>query len=208
MGICRYQLTYVETHALANANGKKMLELGDQILNPYLAKEINFNVAKPYFSSIGYDHTSVDLNRKNGAEGHDLTKPKNDWNNHFNIVTNHGTSEHVVDQYAVFKNLHDWGCEGCIYAHCVPMDSEEHKGLTNRPWPRHGYWEYNTKFWEALAEVCGYELLSATNEVRNPAKNGNPINYYSSGVYKKTSESKFVDKDKFNDIVKKYMKRC
>lgn len=207
MGICKYQRDYVRDFALTKASGKEMMELGDQVINPTLAEEIGFNVAKPYYSSLGYKHTSVDTNGNNGAIPHDLTKENKSFENKFDVITNHGTSEHIIDQYSLFKNLHDWGNLGCVYVHVVPMDSEEHKELIGRPWPRHGFWEYNTNFWVDLAEACGYELVSSTTEVRNPAVNF-PLNYYSSGVYIKRKDSKFINKEGFNNLMKNNLKRC
>jgi len=207
MAICEYQSKFIQKYVIANAEGKEMLELGDQVINPWYAEKIKFNVAKPYYTSLGYIHTSVDMNGKNGAVRHDLTKPRAEFNGKFHIVTNHGTSEHVIDQYSVFKQLHDWGAEGCVYGHAVPMDSEQHKTLLNRPWPKHGFWEYNTEFWSELAKACNYELITATTEVRNPAVKY-PMCYYSSGAYIKTKDSKFIEKVEFNELVKKHLKRC
>ncbi len=207
MAICKYQRDYIKEFALPKTEGKKMLELGDQILNPFLAEEVGFKVAKPYYKSLGYDHTSVDMNGKNGSVRHDLTKPRAEFNNKFDIITNHGTSEHVIDQYTVFKNLHEWGAEGCVYAHVVPLDAEEHKAILGRPFPKHGFWEYSIKFWVELAKACGYELVSATTDVRNPAVKY-PVNHYSSGSYIKSPGSKFVEKAEFNELVKNHLTRC
>jgi len=207
MAICKYQRDYIKDFVLSNTNGKEMLELGDQVLNPYLADEVGFKVAKPYYESLGYNHTSVDTNGNNGAVKHDLTKPKAQFNNKFDIITNHGTSEHVINQYSLFKHLHDWGGEGCIYAHVVPLDAEEHKAILGRPFPKHGFWEYSTKFWVELAKSCNYELISATTDVRNPAVKY-PVNHYSSGVYRKTADSKFISEEEFNKLVKNHLTRC
>lgn len=207
MAICKYQRDYIRDFVLPKLSGNEMLELGDQVLNPYLAEEVGFNVAKPYYISLGYNHTSVDTNGNNGAIKHDLTNPRDEFNNKFNIITNHGTTEHVIDQYSVFNHLHDWGAEGCIYAHVVPLDAEEHKAILGRPFPKHGFWEYSIKFWIELAKACNYELISATTDVRNPAVKY-PVNHYSSGAYRKTSDSKFIGKDEFNNIVKKHLTRC
>jgi hypothetical protein len=207
MGICKNQMKYVKENVLNKAKGKNMLELGDQVLDNFISDEVGFNIAKPYYASLGYNHTSVDINGKNGAVNHDLTKPRSEFNNKFNIVTNHGTSEHIIDQYGVFKQLHDWGAEDCVYTHIVPLTPEEHKAILGRPFPRHGFWEYSTKFWVELSKACNYELVSATTDVRNPAVKY-PVNHYSSGTYIKTKESKFVDKKTFNDLVNKYMRKC
>lgn len=207
MAICRYQMNFIEEYVLPNAKNYQMLELGDQIFNPFLAQEINYEVAKSYYQSLGYDHTSIDTNGNNGAINHDLTKPKEEFNNKFGIITNHGTSEHIKDQYSLFKNLHDWGCEGCVYVHIVPLHSEEHKKILNKPFPNHGLYEYGTSFWRELSKACNYTLITSTTEVRNPAVKA-PINHYSSGSYIKTKDSHFIDKETFNQILKENVNFC
>ena len=46
-----------------------------------------------------------DLNGKNGSIKVDLTKINTQYNNNYNIITDHGTIEHVEDQYMCFKNI-------------------------------------------------------------------------------------------------------
>ena len=78
MGICKYQLTYIQKNALPHLTGHNMLELVDQVINPLLAKEIGFTVAKPYYKSLNFNHISFDLNGKNGSIKQDLTKQNTD----------------------------------------------------------------------------------------------------------------------------------
>lgn len=208
MAICEYQRIFIKDYVLSNTDGKNMLELGDQVFDTNsMPKTITYSVAKPYYESLGYNHTSIDTNGNNGSINHDLTKENEIFNNHFDITTNHGTTEHIQDQYSVFKNLHNWGKIGCLYAHVVPLHPEEHIKLLGRPFPRHGLYEYHTDFWRSLCEACGYEMIIATTEVRNPALKY-PLNYYSSSVYKKTEKSQFIDKNKFEEIKNKYIKNC
>ena len=213
MGICENQYRFVKKYGLdlLKENNKLMLELGDQLLN---GNKI-FNglkkgcPAKEFYTKEGYNHTSVDWNGKNGSIKVDLTKPYTKFINSFDIITNHGTTEHVHNQYSLFKNLHEWAKVGCIFLHCVPLDSEEHnKQYVNYGWlPPHGDFEYSSKFWEELCKELGYELIiSKGNLVRNPADSF-PINYYSLHLIKKVNDTEFISKEKFNTLLSNFVKK-
>ena len=211
MGICENQYSFVKKYGLdlLKENNKYMLELGDQLLN---GNEI-FNglekgtPAKQFYTMSGYNHTSVDWNGKNGSIKVDLTKPYPKFINSFDIITNHGTTEHVHNQYSLFKNLHEWAKVGCIFVHCVPLDSEEHRQYINYEWPPHGDFEYSSKFWDELCREVGYELIiNNGNLVRNPARSF-PINYYSASSYRKINDTEFISKERFNTLLTKFVKK-
>lgn len=206
MGICENQYEFIKTYALPYVNNSmKMLELGDQVLNPILGNPINCKTGKELYQSTGFDHTSFDLNGNNGALKIDITQENNKYTNIFNIITDHGTIEHIPNQYLTFRNLHNWGNINCVYAHCIPLDSDEHRKYIGYGFPPHGDYEYSTEFWRELCKLCNYNLIISTgNTVHNPAVNF-PINYYSSSVYIKTLESTFPSESEFNDFLNKYI---
>ena len=127
-------------------NGLKMLELGNQLIWDEEGYE-GFFVAKDYFQSLGVDHTSIDLNGKNGALNIDLNKPIKGLGE-FDVVTNLGTTEHVKNQKECFNNIHRLCRVGGIMIHLVP-----HVGST------HGDHQYTVEFFEALAEDRNYKIL-------------------------------------------------
>jgi len=81
----------------------KMLELGN--------KKNKKGIYKNYFKSVGIKHISIDWNGKDGAIAFDLRnpikelKPNGKWHQYFDIVTNIGTSEHVIPQGAIWTNM-------------------------------------------------------------------------------------------------------
>ncbi len=81
----------------------RMLELGNK-KNPN-------GVYKDYFVSCGIEHISVDWNAQDGALNMDLRKLQEDfapggkWHQYFDIVTNIGTTEHVIPQGEVWQNI-------------------------------------------------------------------------------------------------------
>jgi SAM-dependent methyltransferase len=62
---------------------------------------------KNYFEQHGIEHVSIDINGEDGALPLDLAQliiPK-DIRGPFDVVTNFGTSEHVVDQLTCWRNI-------------------------------------------------------------------------------------------------------
>jgi SAM-dependent methyltransferase len=140
------------SRAYVSVKGLKMLELGDQV-----CIGMTEQTGKEYFAKLGIQHTSVDLNGLHGALQLDLNDPLqfSHWNNYFDVVTNSGTSEHVTDQYAVFKICHDVLKVGGLAIHIVP-------DAYSKNWEGHGIHTYTAKFFEYFA-LIGYEILH--NEV-------------------------------------------
>ncbi len=71
------------------------------------------------------------------------------YRNHFDIVLNFGTTEHVVNQLNSFRIMHDAVKPGGVVHHCVPSIG----------WLGHGYFAYHVEFFKDLARANGYALL-------------------------------------------------
>ncbi len=164
MGLTRSYLDYIEEcvdHALGDLAGKRMLELGDQIIGK--SEPISESTGKEYFENRGVFHTSFDLNGKHGALRVDLSKPirNSEWLGTFDIVTNAGTSEHVEpfrSQYECFMNIQNCLRQGGIAVHLVPDIVElEQRGR----WKNHCNYYYSHDFFALLANLNGYDLLSS-----------------------------------------------
>jgi len=119
--------------------GKRMLELGNK-KNPD-------GVYKIYFESIGIDHTSIDWNGEDGALKLDLRQPID--MEPFDMVTNIGTTEHVQDQEAVWRNIHNLTKVGGVIASLTPMEGD---------WWWHGEWYPRSEFFDQFAELNGYRV--------------------------------------------------
>jgi len=80
-----------------------MLELGN--------KRNSNGIYKKYFKSINVEHVSMDWNGQDGAikadlrDSLDVFSPGNKWHQYFDIVTNIGTSEHVIPQGHIWENI-------------------------------------------------------------------------------------------------------
>jgi len=67
----------------------------------------------------------------------------------FAVVTNYGTSEHVANQFNVFKVMHDLTRRWGVMIHHVPAQG----------FPNHGLVNYNPKFFWMLARSNRYKVL-------------------------------------------------
>jgi hypothetical protein len=146
---------------LGELSGKRMLELGDQVIRGSLGPE---RTGKEYFENRGVLHTSFDMNGEHGALKVDLSKPitNPEWLNAFDIVTNAGTSEHVEPhstQYICFMNIHNCLKAGGIAVHLIPDIFElENSGH----WKNHCNNYYSHEFFVLLAKLNGYSLFTST----------------------------------------------
>jgi len=127
-------------HFLYPLVGNRMCELGN--------KKSGDNTYKAYFESLGFEHVSVDINGLDGALRMDLRKPLN--LGQFDMVTNIGTSEHVVDnQEAVWRNIHEAVKVGGVYIGMCPSPGD---------WHWHGQWYPSQEFYKQFAERNGYRI--------------------------------------------------
>lgn len=153
------------TKYLGPLQGKRMFELGNQnILNSFFGKTfspaISEKKGKEYYSKLGVEHTSADLNGRDGAVVTDLAQPINrpDWIGHFDIVTNSGTTEHVEPyeaQFICFQNIHRVTKKGGLMIHIIPAVEELDR---NGQWKYHCNNYYSRDFFRVLCEENGYQL--------------------------------------------------
>lgn len=107
--------------------------------------------AKKAYESYGVQHTSMDLNGRDGALPIDLGQPvAHYFVNQFDVVTNYGTIEHVNNQFQAFKNMHDMCKRGGAMIHTFPLVKN---------WPGHCRYYYSENFVEELANVCNYRIV-------------------------------------------------
>jgi len=99
----------------------------------------------------GFRYASIDYKEYPFAIRLDLNRDRlpAEHRGRYNLVTNHGTSEHILNQWNVFEVIHDATEIGGLMYHSVPCSGEFEHGIIN----------YNAKFWWALQEANGYERL-------------------------------------------------
>jgi hypothetical protein len=139
---------------------KQMLELGCQIIRQSVRESIHWKkkTSKSYFKSIGFKVVSIDISGCCGSKVVDLRHPiREDFYNKFDIVTNSGTTEHVLPlegQYDAFRNIHLCTKVGGIMWHFLP---EKKKYLG------HCQIYYNMDFFYQLALLNSYKIIEICN---------------------------------------------
>jgi|TARA_B110000881_G_scaffold127095_1_gene111628 hypothetical protein len=157
MGYRTSYLNWMNEHiapTFPNVSGLKMLELGNQVIKP--DKRIPETTGKAYYTRLGYEHTSVDLNGLDGALVKDLSNLEHftEFQNYFDVITNAGTIEHVEpyeSQHTAFLNVHNSLKTGGIAIHIGPE-----LGTTK---PGHCQYYYDLPFWDNITEHSDYDFL-------------------------------------------------
>lgn len=109
--------------------------------------------AEQFHKGLGFtDYACIDADGHNGAHVFDLNLDllgAYGFDKTFDLVTNHGTSEHVFNQYQCFKNVHDLLRVGGLALHVLPFE-----GYLN-----HGYFNYQPSMFVDMAIANRYELI-------------------------------------------------
>jgi hypothetical protein len=107
--------------------------------------------ARLLYEGIGIKYNCVDVDGRFGTVVMDLNfdAVPHDQKGKYGLITNHGTSEHILNQYNVFKAMHDFARVGGVFIHAVPFTVHL----------EHGFFNYQPNFFEALARYNSYETL-------------------------------------------------
>jgi len=122
---------------------------------PYSANDLhrmsNRAFAADLFRRVGYEYTAIDYADYPGIVRLDLNEQSlpSEMRGRFNIVLNCGTSEHIMNQFNVFKTIHDACTAGGSMYHGVPAWGDYEHGVVN----------YNPKWFWALATGNNYEIV-------------------------------------------------
>jgi len=134
-------------------NEIRVCELGDQRMkwHPLLTGKKYLMEEKGVI-----EHISIDTNARNGAIPLDLASPIDKWNGYFDFVTNYGTTEHVYNQFEVFRNIHNFTRVGGAMIHTVPIIGG---------WAKHCNIHYGPRFFVDLAGLLNYNVAYAENRI-------------------------------------------
>jgi hypothetical protein len=146
--------------------GFSVLELGSQDFAPTLdearaaiRREFNvpstaaFDTPSDLYKALGGDgYECIDLDGLHGAKKFDLNfnvREKYEFGSQFDLVTNHGTTEHLLNQYMAFLNVHNLTATDGVMVHGLPF-----QGYQN-----HGMFNYNPSFFLDLAVANDYQTI-------------------------------------------------
>ncbi|MGD2179770.1 hypothetical protein [Lusitaniella coriacea] len=109
--------------------------------------------AKNLYQSIGFEnYQCIDADGLHDALVFDLNQNIQKTYNFlekFDLVTNHGTTEHCFNQYTCFLNIHNLCAINGLMIHVLPV-----QGYVN-----HGLFNYNPSFFYNLAAANNYKLI-------------------------------------------------
>jgi hypothetical protein len=128
---------------------------GDATLSQIAKEEIDERCSGGYLGNtlkaVKFTYMALDLFRGVDTNLFDLNLhfvPR-ELRGRFDLVTNYGTSEHVINQMLAMKSLHDLAKTGGIIHHDLPMCG----------YHLHGYFNYNPGLFHDLATANNYEIL-------------------------------------------------
>lgn len=105
-----------------------------------------------FYEALGFgDYQAIDVNENFGSVMMDLNRllvEDYGYGRQFDLVINNGTGEHVFNQYAVFRNIHDLCRDGGLMLHIVPFVN----------YLNHGFYSFHPALYCDLAEANGYGL--------------------------------------------------
>jgi hypothetical protein len=106
-----------------------------------------------FFKALGFSsYQAIDVNSVYGSMIMDLNvdiRETYGFNKVYDFVTNNGTGEHVFNQYAVFKNMHQLTNVGGVLLFVLPFYN----------WMNHGFFNFNPLLFTDLAAANDYEVL-------------------------------------------------
>lgn len=145
---------------------KSIMELGSQQFAPDLPAArraigeffpeldaTQVHLPQNFYHLLGLtDYACIDLDGANNAYQFNLNLPLNkkyDFDSTFDVVTNHGTTEHAFGQFQCFANVHRMTKPDGLMIHALPS-----QGYQN-----HSFFNYHPSFFMDLASANNYDLL-------------------------------------------------
>jgi hypothetical protein len=130
--------------------------------------------------ACGFTYRALDIFEAENTTLFDLNihAPGKDLAEQFDLVTNFGTTEHVINQYQSLKTMHELTRPGGLIHHELPL-----AGYHN-----HGYFSYNPMLFIQLAEANGYQIV-----LQNYSKAGTPTSAPGFMTDNGYPESKYFD---------------
>jgi hypothetical protein len=100
---------------------------------------------------LGFKYDCVDIDGNFGSLTYDINfdSVPAEHRAKYGMTTNHGTTEHLLNQYNAFKMIHDFTAPGGLMLHALPFTVHL----------EHGFFNYQPNLFEALARFNSYETL-------------------------------------------------
>jgi SAM-dependent methyltransferase len=120
----------------------------DELMHGLLARTA---AARELYEGLGFTYNCVDTDAKFGALALDINfdPVPSEHYGRYDLVTNHGTTEHLINQLNAFKMIHDFTRPGGYMLHALPFLGQ---------WD-HGFFNYQPNLFDALARYNSYRTL-------------------------------------------------
>ena len=107
--------------------------------------------AKDVYEYLGLKYNCLDVNEKYNSLVFDINfdEVSSEHKNKYDLVTNHGTTEHLINQFNGFKISHDFTRPGGLMLHVLPFTG----------YLDHGFFNYQPNLFTSLASYNSYEIL-------------------------------------------------
>jgi hypothetical protein len=101
--------------------------------------------------NLGFKYDCVDIDGNFGSLILDINfdSVPPEYRGRYRLTTNHGTTEHLLDQRGAFKMIHDFTAPGGLMLHALPFTVHL----------EHGFFNYQPNLFDALARFNSYETL-------------------------------------------------
>ena len=178
-GMESYLREIIDYFANSNPDIRKSDSYSDAEITALANKGFLGNTLK----ACGFSYRALDIFEAEATTLFDLNihSPGDDLKEQFDLVTNLGTTEHVINQYLSMKTMHELTKPGGLIYHDLPMSG----------YHDHGYFSYNALLFRHLAEANNYTIIMlnySRASVGTPApsfmvENGYPEReYYDCGI--------------------------
>lgn len=188
MGITQFSISLLEPYI---KEGTEVIELGAQ--NLYGDYKYGAYAHEWYVDLKQAKYECIDLNEENNSIPIDLRKTFK-IEKQYDVVTDFGTSEHVGSKpldwtaiYNCWKSKHDLCKDGGVIISENPKTGN---------WEGHGFNYYTVDFYNKLAELMEYEILTIGE---HPAMN-NTINGWNVYCVLRKSSKPFIKKSVFKKL--------
>jgi hypothetical protein len=148
----------------------KLMAGSDLAADERLVRLCDGGLAGDLFELAGFSVTCLDVFAGKRTVEMDLNyaSPPDRFRAAFDIVTNFGTTEHILNQYNTFKFIHDCVRPGGLMVHQLPMEG----------WSDHCLVKYTPKFFFLLAMANEYMVVDF--RINSGAICTNDVSYWTS----------------------------
>lgn len=147
---CRRKEAFLRTFIAKMAARNPAVKL-DQFSDAELRTLADGGFMSTLVKACGMQYAAIDIFEGDGTIVFDLNRevPAPNMLNRYDLVTNFGTTEHVINQYLSLKTIHEITRPGGLIYHQLPLSG----------YYTHGYFSYTPLLFSQLAQANQYDVV-------------------------------------------------